>query len=361
MALKKRGQDKRGVNEEMKSKIRMCVSQFQVFDDEMAAFAKQLGITNIQLNTPTLPGEKIWDFDALKNLRDRIESHGLKLVMIENVPLVYYDKVILGLPGRDEQLENYIQTIRNLASLGVEIFGHHFSASFVWRTDMEAVGRGGARSSEFDFSKWSTSNNACDGLKELMKRKRHFLDYDVFEVASGLTEEDMFRNYEYFMNAVIPVAEECNIKLALHPDDPPIKEFNGYVRLIASKEDYERAMNIANSPMWGANLCLGCCSEVNGADSVKEYIKFLGERGKLFAVHFRDVIGTLPVFRECFLGEGNFEPPEIMKMLIDYGFDGLIMEDHVPKMDYDSAYCHRARAHELGYMKGLIDTLNYVG
>ncbi len=336
----------------MKSRIRLTVSQFQVFDDEMGRFAAQLGIRNIQMNTPRLPGKGIWDLDALRDLKARIESYGLKLVMIENVPLTFYDKVILGLPGRDEQLDNYCQTIRNLASLGVEVFGHHFSPTFVWRTDTAAPGRGGAGVTAFELDRMRLDSNA---LEELMRRKGHLLDYDVFETASGLSEEDLFRNYAYFLDAVLPVAEACGLKLALHPDDPPIKHFGGIERMITSLEDYQRAMELANSPMWGVNLCLGCCSEGGGAQAVRRSIEYLGERKKLFCIHFRDVQGNLDGFQECFLGEGNYNPAEMMALLIRLGYDGFIMEDHVSKLSYDSPYGHRARAHELGYIKGLID------
>ena len=340
----------------MKSKIRMCVSQFQVFDDEMASYAAQLGYRNIQMNSPALPGDKVWRYEDLKGLRDSIEAKGLKLVMIENVPLIFYDKIILGLGGRDEQIENYITTIKNLASLGVEIFGHHFSPTFVWRT-RDIPGRGGARVTSFDAADFETEGN--ESMRELMRRKRHLLDYDVFEVAKGITAEQLFKNYAYFMSAVMPVAQQCGIKLALHPDDPPLRRGNGIERMITSLEDYQRAMNIANSSAWGVNLCLGCFSELGGADAVKASIRFFAEKGKLFGVHFRDVKGCLPHFEECFLGEGNFNPPEILQLLVQTGFDGLIMEDHVSKLDYDTVYGHRARAHELGYIKGLIDMLNY--
>lgn len=340
----------------MKSKIRMCVSQFQVFDDEIASYTAQLGLKNIQLNSPALPGDKVWSYDDLKALRDHIEARGLKLTMIENVPLIFYDKIILGLPGRDEQLDNYITTIKNLASLGVEIFGHHFSSTFVWRTQ-DLTGRGGAHVTAFDAAEFETHGN--EAMKELMRRKRHLLDYNVFEVAKGITSEQLFENYKYFMDAVIPVAEQCGIKLALHPDDPPVRCGNGIERMITSLADYERAMNIADSKIWGANLCLGCCSELGGADEVKKAIRFFAERNKLFSVHFRDVKGCLPHFEECFLGEGNFNPPEILQLLVKCGFDGLIMEDHVSKLDNDTVYGHRARAHELGYIKGMIDMLNF--
>lgn len=342
-----------------KSGIRMTVSQFQVFDDEMAAYAKHLGIKNIQMNTPALPGEKKWAFEDIKALKEKIESHGLKFVMIENVPLIFYDKIILGLPGRDEQLDYYCETVENLGKLGIEIFGHHFSPTFVWRTDSEAPGRGGCKVTAFDQSRFADSDGASNGIKEVMRRKRHLLDYDVFEVAKGLTEDDLFNNYKYFMDAVVPVAERWGVKLALHMDDPPVKHFGGIERMVTNLDDYKRAMSIANTPLWGANLCLGCCSEAGGNSTVHEMLDFFLENNNLHSVHFRDVQGVLPKFQECWLGEGNFNPAEIIEKLDRAGYTGLIMEDHVAKMENDTIYGHRARAHELGYIKGLIDMLNY--
>ncbi len=340
----------------MKSKMRMCVSQFQVFDEEMAAFASQLGYTNIQMNSPALPGDKLWSLDDLKALKERMNQHGLKFVMVENVPLFYYDKVILGLPGRDEQLDNYLKTIRNLHEIGIEIFGHHFSPTFVWRT-RDLVGRGGSRVTAFDADEFERNGN--EAMQEVMKRKKHLLDYDVFEVMESMTSEDLFKNYEYFMKAVMPEAEKYDMKIALHPDDPPMHRAHKVERMICSLDDYKRAMAIADSPNWGVNLCLGCCSEHGGAAAVKEAIRFFGGEKKIFSVHFRDVCGQLPHFQECFLGEGNFNPPEIIRLLAEFGYDGLIMEDHVAKLSFDSVYGHRARAHELGYIKGLIDMMNY--
>lgn len=335
----------------MINKMRVVVSQFQVFDEEMAAFAAQLGVSEIQMNTPALPGDKIWSYEDLKGLKERIERSGFKFTMIENVPLIFYDKVILGLPGRDEQIENYITTIRNLGRLGITLLGHHFSPTFVWRTSTEEEGRGGSKVTGYDESKFHADANA---LNELMKTKRHKLGYNVFEVAAGLTTDDLFKNYEYFMKAVIPVAEEENVRLALHPDDPPVKSFGPIQRMITSMDDYIRAMKIADSPIWGLNLCLGCCSEMGGDACVKEMIRYFGGLKKLFSIHFRDVQGILPCFKECFLGEGNYDPAEILLELEKVGYDGILMEDHVPKMYNDTVYGHRARAHEIGYIKGML-------
>ena len=340
----------------MHSKMRVVLGQFQTFDEEMAKFALQLGISEIQMNTPALPGEKIWTFEALKDLKERIESYGLKWTAIENVPLIFYDKVILGLPGRDEQIENYCQTIRNMGKLGIPMLGHNFSPTFVWRTTTQAPGRGGARATAFDERQLRPGDNA---FREMMARKRHLLDYDVFEAVDGMTADDLFDNYRYFMDAVLPTAEKAGVMLALHPDDPPLRRFGGIQRMVTSLEDYKRAMEIGNSPAWGVNLCLGCCSEKGGRDCALEMIRYLGVRKKILSVHFRDVQGTLPCFQECFLGEGNYDPAEILYELGKVGYEGIIMEDHVLKMDYDSDYGHRARSHEIGYIQGMIQMMDF--
>jgi mannonate dehydratase len=274
--------------------MKITVGQFQIFDDEMGGFAAQVGADTIQMNTPALPGEKVWALEDMQNLKNHIKSYGLNFKMIENVPLIFYDKVILGLPDRDEQIENYIQTIRNCQKIGVEILGHHFSPTFVWRTNMEGKGRGGSYVTEYDGSKLLPDGNA---MKQRMAKNRHKLDYDVFELAEGMTADRLFANYEYFMKAIIPVAEECNVKLALHPDDPPVRSFCNIQRMITSQDDYIRAMEIANSVAWGLNLCLGCCSEMGGAETVNEMIRYFGSRKKIFCIHFRDVQGTLPYFK----------------------------------------------------------------
>ncbi len=91
-----------------------------------------------------------------------------------------------------------------------------------------------------------------------------------------------------------------------------------------------------------------------GAANVREMIEFFGPKGRITYVHFRDVQGTVPDFQECFLGEGNFDPAEVMALLIDNGFEGFLLDDHVPKMDGDSDWNHRGRAHAVGYMQGLL-------
>jgi len=176
-----------------------------------------------------------------------------------------------------------------------------------------------------------------------------------------VTEDQMWVNYEYFMKAVIPVAEEAGVKLALHPDDPPVPMLGGVARLFRTVEGFKRAYEITPSEAWGLDLCLGCCSEMpGGAANVKEMIEHFGPLGRIFYVHFRDVQGTVPAFQECFIGEGNYDPAEIMLLLKENGFGGFLLDDHVPHVVDDTEWNHRGRAHAIGHMQGLLKMIELV-
>jgi mannonate dehydratase len=176
-----------------------------------------------------------------------------------------------------------------------------------------------------------------------------------------ITEDRMWSNYEYFIKAVLPVAEEEGIRLALHPDDPPVPMLGGVARLFWRPEGFRKAYDIAGrSQAWALDLCLGCCSEMEGGKAnVTEMIEYFAPKGAIAYIHFRDVQGSVPDFTECFIGDGNYDPAEIITLLARTGFDGFLLDDHVPKMDGDSDWNHRGRAHAIGYMQGLIRMLEF--
>jgi mannonate dehydratase len=136
-------------------------------------------------------------------------------------------------------------------------------------------------------------------------------------------------------------------------------------RIFREPEGFKRAERIAEETgagdAWGLDLCLGCCSEMpGGAVNVREMIEYFGPRGRILYIHFRDVQGTVPTFQECFLGEGNWDPAEIMLLLKRNGFTGFLLDDHVPHMHDDSEWNHRGRAHAIGYMQGLLNMMERV-
>jgi mannonate dehydratase len=322
----------------MAETMRVAVGQFSELSREQLSFARQLGAAGVQLNTPVLPGDKHWALNDLLWLRRRCESYGLRLEAIENTPISFYDKAMLGLPGRDEQIEHYQATIRNLGAAGIPILGYHWMPNGVWRTGWASPGRGGARVSSFDMS---------------------LVQGDVLTPGRVVTADEMWENYAYFMRAVVPVAEEAGVTLALHPDDPPVLSLGGVARLFYNFEGFKRAMEIAPSPNSGLDFCMGCWSEMG--PGVIEAIRYFGERGKIVYVHFRDVQGTVPCFQECFLGEGNVDVIAAMRALKEIGFTGFLLDDHVPHIVDDTDWGHRARAHALGYIQALINTVQALG
>jgi mannonate dehydratase len=337
------------------SEIRLAIGQFNEITDEKLSFAKQLGVAGFQMNTPQLPGEHRWAYEDLRRLRAKADEHGLRFEAIENVPIHFYDKAMLGLPGRDEQIEHYQATIRNVGRAGIPILGYHFMPNSVWRTSRTTPGRGSADVTSFDMALVA---NGRSQREFIAKRDERLGQLFVAEGDQVITEEQMWENFTYFMKAVLPVAEEAGVKLALHPDDPPVAMLGGVARLFRNVENFKRALAITSSPAWGLDLCLGCCSEMpGGASNVHEMIEYFGPLGKILYVHFRDVQGTLPSFRECFIGEGNYNPARVMRLLKKVGFDGFLLDDHVPHVVDDTPWAHRARAHAIGYMQGLLNAI----
>lgn len=339
--------------------MRVALGQFNEMTEEKLVFAEQLGVKSVQMNLlrSSIPGETVWAYQDLARLVERAAAHGLRLEAIENVPVFFYDKVMLGLPGRDQQLDSYRQVIRNVGRAGIPILGHHFMPNSVWRT-APSSGRGGARVTSFHAGEVDEQVEAAQlertaqGRPDVLERLRRARQEPI-------SEERMWSNYEYFLDAVLPVAEEAGVRLALHPDDPPVAELGGVARLFRNVEGFKRAETLAReSPAWGLDLCLGCCSEMTGgAADVRAMIEHFGPRGRIFYVHFRDVRGTVPAFDECFLGEGNYDAPEVMRLLRRNGFTGFLLDDHVPHMVDDTDWNHRGRAHAVGYLQGLLAML----
>ncbi len=322
----------------MELKMRIAIGQFNQLSDERLKFARQIGASGVLLNTPVLPGEKRWEFMDLLRLRTHVEDYGLRLEAIENTPVSFYDRAMLGLPGQDEQIENYQATIRNMGKAGIPVLGYHWMPNRVWRTSSTTPGRGGAQVTSFDM----------DLVKDApLTHGRVF------------TEEEMWKHYERFMKAVLPVAEAAGVKLALHPDDPPVPSLGGVARLFRGFEGFKRAMEIAPSPNSGLDFCMGCWSEMG--PGVMEAIRYFGGGEKIFYVHFRDVQGTVPKFQECFLGEGNVDVVEAMRTFKKVGFKGFMIDDHVPHMVDDTPWGHRGRALATGYMMALLEAVNKLG
>jgi mannonate dehydratase len=321
--------------------MQVILGQISTLDERLATYARQLGITGVQFNTPELPAvDGRWRHEDVAALRDRCAALGLRLEVIENLPYGFYDDVMLGGPRRDEQLAAIADTIRAIGRAGVPILGYNFMPTFVWRTDLAAPSRGGAEVTAFDLAQVEQGNR---------------IEMPHASPSQQLSAEALWANHDRFLAELLPVAEEAGVRLALHPDDPPVAAIGGNARIFTSPEALARADAASGgSPAWGVDLCLGTVSAMpGGAAAVERAIHLLGPSGRIAYVHFRDVRGTVPRFEEAFIGDGNFDPAAVMRQLRRVGFDGLLLDDHVPRMIGDSGYL-QARAHAIGYLQGLI-------
>ena len=327
------------MNEPIKLPMRIAVGQIVELTDDIAAFTKQMGIHDVQFNffngSPQLSGNHRWEYMDLVRLRTRVEDAGLRLNAIENVPIKFYDKIMLGLPGREQQIEDMCATISNLGRARIPILGYHFIATGVWRTSTTTAARGGAKVTSFDYS---VAQEA------------------PLSFGRVYGDEELWGNYETFINAILPVAEEAGVTLALHPDDPPVPSLGGVARIMRNFDAFNRAMTIGNSPNHGLDFCVGSWSELDPVECLRGLQHFCSQ-GKIVYVHFRDVLGTIPNFREAFIGEGNLNMFEVMGTLRKLGFSGFIIDDHVPTMTGDDGWCTKSRAFANGQMTTMLALL----
>ena len=322
--------------------MKVAIGQFQSLDEETAEYARQLGVESIQVQTPDIEDSGgYWEYESLRRIVEHCASFNLHLEAVENVPLSFMDDIIRGGPQREEQLNNYCKTIRNVGKAGIAFLGHHFMPTSVWRTSMGAPARGGATATAFDME-LIDQGNANISVKDV--------------APCEITEKELWNNYTVFLDHVLPVAEAAGVRLALHPDDPPVPAIGKTARIFYSVDSLRRAQEIASgSPAWGLDLCLGTVSEmVEGADAVRDAVSTFGPAGNICYVHFRQILGTNRQFVECFLGEGTYSPADTIRLLHEVGFDGFLLDDHVPRMTHDSPWGHRSHAYAIGYIQALI-------
>ena len=306
--------------------------------EEDLQFIQQMGISHVVLWTG---GDKA-SFEYYDTRRRLFEGVGLKVYGFGSFSVHNQDAIVLNLPDRDAKIEEYKTHLRNLGKAGIPYTTYAHMANGIWSTEREFT-RGNAPSRAFNLE------NAEHG--SWVGREYHM----PLTHARTYSEQEIWDNYEYFIKAVVPVAEEAGVRIGIHPDDPPVAELGGVPRCIFSSfEGYRRALEIADSPNVGVCLCVGCWLEGGPlmGKGVLETIQYFGERQKLFKVHIRNVDKPLPYFVETFIDDGYQNMYPVIKALRAVDFDGVMIPDHIPMMTSDRRV---GTAYTIGYMKALVE------
>jgi mannonate dehydratase len=270
-----------------------------------------------------------WPLDKLLALKQRIEDAGLVFEVVESVPV--HEDIKLGRPSRERLIANYQESIRNCAAAGVRVICYNFMPVFDWtRTEMLHELPDGSTTLSFDADKvreldiskgislpgWDSSY-APEELKALLD------DY------SGVTEEQLWQHLEYFLAAIIPVAEEVGIRMAMHPDDPPQPIF-GLPRIIKNRDDLARLVKTVDSPANGITLCSGSLGADLGND-IESLVREFGGMGRIHFAHLRNVaVSENGSFHESGHRsvDGSLDMAAIVRAYHDVGFEGYMRPDH---------------------------------
>lgn len=295
---------------------------------------RQIGVEAAVLRLPEADEDvTTLDVARMERLLTEFADDGLPVKIIEPVA-PRFENVKLGRPGRDQEIEQVIRLIETMGRHEVSVLCYNFMAAFGWlRNDMEHRSRGGARVTAYD--------NATEQAKG-----PHPL--------GPVTEDELWQNLAYFLDAVLPAAEEHGVDLALHPDDPPVSPIRGVSRILTSVAAMQRVLTLSDSPRHKLTFCQGTITTMG--EDIPAAIRLLAPRTAF--VHFRDVDGSPEHFIETFHDQGQTDKQAAMSAWLDAGYTGYVRTDHVPTLHGESnahpGYGVLGRLHAVGYLQGLM-------
>lgn len=304
-------------------RIAMVLTPFNAHNLQLA---KQIGVTDVVVR---YPGSRVED---LEKLVAEAGQSDMKVSVVEGyLPI---DRIQLAQDGREEQLEELVRLVRSMAACGVGVLCYNWMALTDWtRTSLTTPGRGGALCTEFN--------------RELAE------EMGAIE-APERSEEQLWESLAWFLERILPVAEAEGIRLAMHPDDPPLSPLRGLRRIMTDVAAFERLLGMSTSKANGICFCQGTFAEM-GID-VPAVIRQLGAR--IVFAHVRDMRGTKEHFVETFHDEGQTDMFAAMCAYRDSGFDGVMRPDHVPALvgeEGEGGYTMQGRLFAVGYMRGLME------
>jgi mannonate dehydratase len=325
------------------SRARMRVGTQHGDSDAILKVMAGFGVNHICSRLPAPAMGPEWSVDSLSRLRERVESFGLTLDMVPlpmsslEISRMESPAIMLGTePDRQKQIDGICEMLRNTSRAGIPSVKYNLTFIGVPRTT-PSKGRGGARYSTFNYS---------EGTNEPL-------------TVAGKVDADLYwERITHFLERVVPVAAEHKVRLACHPQDPGMpkgKGWRGIETVLGSVDGLKRFVSIAESPYHGLNFCQGTVSEMleKPGEQIFDVIRYFGSRKKIFNVHFRNIAGGFLNFRETFIDDGDVDMLKAMRVYKEIGYDGMMMPDHVPTIEGDTANL-QGFAFAFGYIKALI-------
>lgn len=296
------------------------------------------GITGVVGALYNIPVGEVWPMEKIFQLKQTVNKAGLELEVIESVNV--HEEIKLGLPSRDRYIENYQETIRNLGKAGIKVICYNFMPVFDWvRSELALKLDDGSEVLSYDddvvrgidpiklVEDVETDSNgfALPGWEPYRLRELK----DLFEKYKNVDEEKLFNNFRYFLEQIIPVCAEADVKMAVHPDDPPWSLF-GLPRIVTNQANLERILQLVDSPYNGLTLCSGSLGS-NPENNIPEMVRYFGGMGRIHFAHIRNIkFVSERTFHEAshLSADGSLDIFEIMKAYYDTGFKGYIRPDH---------------------------------
>lgn len=275
------------------------------------------------------------DYDGIMKFQERAAAYGLNIADAGCPALQKCPEIHLGKPERDIWIDKYNAFTRALGKAGVPVNYIAWQPNGIYRTAID-IGKYNRGAKSF----------ICDMDEILARPIANDREY---------SEAEIWANFTYFIERALPVCEEAGVKLALHPNDPPVPSLGGVHSLIWNSECYKKAFDlVGNSPYLTMKMCIGCWLESENFGDLMEDIKTFCERDQISIVHFRNVSSTMPYFEETLLEDGYADMYTIMKQLVRCGYDGQINIDHAFFTLEGNAMSETSDAYFMGYMKALL-------
>lgn len=289
---------------------------------------------------------RLWNKMELLSIKRDLENHGLQWYAVENLDPAHWHDVLLDGPKKKTQIESVKSMIRTLGEVGIPVLGYNFSLAGVYGRTYGNWARGGARAV-------GLQGIDRDPMPDGMVWNMTF-DPKARDTAARtrISPEELWSRLAWFLEEVLPVAEEAGVRLAAHPDDPPVERLRDTPRLVYQPKLYQKLIDKFPSPSNALEYCLGTLAEMSEGN-LYEATESYASQGRISYVHFRNVKGKVPDYREVFVDEGDIDMPRILSILRKHHFKGVLIPDHTPLMSCPAPW-HAGMAFAMGYMKALL-------